>query len=129
MKKMLAFELISYGFRPTFNLPDDQRLTVEGKDFNDFSYGAGWSKKKAIQFAIELIEEHGVEASKELNKAWHDASDEENGDQHFMVGVRFLYDRAKEDAERDANIDRLWQERHDRMEALTMEGVDMDPAL
>ena len=49
MKKMLAFELISYGFRPTFNLPDDQRLTVEGKDFNDFSYGAGWSKKKAIQ--------------------------------------------------------------------------------
>ena len=130
MKKMTRFQVLTYGFQPFFSIPTDDRLTVEGKDFNDFAYGSGWSQKKAMQFAVELIQEKsGVEASKELLKAVEQASDEENGDQTFSLAIRFFYDRSKEDAERDANIDRLCKERHERLEAQALEGVDMEPAL
>ena len=119
MKKMERHQVIDYGFekRPE----DDARLTLEGKDFNDYHFGTGWSRKEALQFAIELIEEHGVQASKALIHEMENASTEEKGEgseaQSYQLAVRFYYDRSAEDAELEANIERLHKEARERREA------------
>lgn len=123
MHKMERHQVIDYGF--TKRPDDDARLTLEGKDFNDYHFGSGWNRKEALQFAIELIEEQGVQASKALIKEMEDSSTVEQvgvDAQQYSVAVRFYYDRSKEDAERDANIERLCEERRQRHEALLEEG-------
>jgi hypothetical protein len=127
MKKMLRFQVIDFGFAP---IPqDDQRLTVEGKDFNDFQYGSGWSRKSALNAAIELIEEHGVECScKGLIKEMENASTEEQGDTQYTLAVRYYFDRTAEDAQVEANIMKLWNERHELLAAGEL-GVDTEPVM
>jgi SOS-response transcriptional repressor LexA len=117
--KMVRFEVIDYGFT---KLPtNDERLQVEGDVFNDFQYGTGWSRKEALQFAMELIEEHGVEPSKELVKEMEKASSEEKGEgaeaQTYSLAVRFFYDRREEDAQFEANLKQAMEESRARRQA------------
>ena len=121
MKKMLRFEVIDYGFGP--QPADDARLTLEGADFNDYHLGSGWHRKEALQSAIELIEEQGVQASDKLVKEMEKAETRKSAkDERWNLAVRFYYDRAKEDAEFDANILRLIEEKRLARQALIDSG-------
>lgn len=109
-KKMERFEVIHYGFNPTPQ--NDERLTVEGADFNDFNYGSGFSAAEAYQFAIDLILEEGVEPSKELLAEADDASAEEHPEfVTYNLAIRYYFDRTKEDAELMSRIEALIEEK------------------
>lgn len=115
MKKMLRFEVIDISSK------DDARLTFEGK-FNDYVFGSGDSRKAALQFAVELIQEEGkVEVSKALFKAVDAADDLEFGGL-VQLAIRFFYDRAEEDAKLEANITKLVEEKRAKRQALIEAG-------
>ena len=101
MKKMERFEVIDYGFAP--QPKDDARLQLEGEDFNDYHLGSGWNKKEALQMAIELIEEHGVEVPKKLTKEMEAAETRTSvKDAQWNLAIRFYIDRTAEDAAKQA---------------------------
>jgi hypothetical protein len=117
MKKMERFEVIDYGFakRPD----DDARLKLEGKDFNDYHFGSGWNRKEALQMAIELIEEHGVQASKKLVKEMEKADIRTSvKDVQWELAVRFYFDRTAEDAEIEARMQTLIADRKSLRQAI-----------
>ena len=102
MKKMVRFEVIRYGFQK--GPDDDKRLGFDGEDFNDYQFGYGDNEAEAMQFAIELITDSGVEPSKSLLNAISKASKEKNEESGYNLAIRYYYDRRKEDAEADARL-------------------------
>jgi hypothetical protein len=102
MKKMLRFEVIDYGFK---NRPQtDERLQVEGDVFNDFHYGSGFSRREALQSAVELIEEQGINPHEDLLEELDSASKVEQNDETYYLAIRFFYNRKDEEAEFDENL-------------------------
>ena len=122
MKKMLRFEVIDISSK------NDVRLTFEGK-FNDYAFGGGVSRRAALQFAVELIQEEGtVEISKALLKEVEKADDTEFGG-HVDLAIRFYFDRDEEDAEVEANIAKLVEEKRAKRQALIESGELSDDEL
>ncbi len=104
MKKMQRFEVIDISSK------NDVRLSFEGQ-FNDYAFGSGDSRKAALQFAVELIQDEGkVAISDGLYKAVEKADDTEFGG-HVDLAIRYYFDNEAEEAEVMGNITALVEQR------------------
>lgn len=117
MKRMQRYKVLDYGFN---DIPvDDDRLTLEGKTYNDYVFGTGRSRKDALGLAIVLLADQNVQASGKLAKEWSKASTEENGCNSYNLAIRFFYDKASEVAKATANLSKLIEERRIRIQGQT----------
>lgn len=121
MKEIQRFEILDYGFGP-FRSINDPRLQVEGDVFNDFFYGSGFSRRSALMNVVSTLEENGFKVPKALRDAEMKASMTEQADDTFQLAVRFFYDRSKEDAQFEANLNSIIEADRAKRQALIDSG-------